>query len=115
MRITVSGGVSYQLTPGDYDRLNSLLGTVEGLVYKSLRGLDRLAVIWAQEHDIPVSYIARDGSHGRAAGAIRNMRIMDEVDAIIVFPGERGSCQMVAYAKSRDKLVMDWTQTKGRT
>ena len=115
MRITVSGCLSYQLTPGDYLRLDSLVGTVEGLVYKSERGFDRAIILWAQSHNIPVSYVPLDHSHGRARGAIRNTKLMDAVDAVIAFPKGRGSCELIEYAKFRDKLVIDWTQTNGRT
>lgn len=66
-------------------------------------GADALAAEWAERFGFPLHKFHADWkAHGRAAGPIRNQRMLDEgkPDVIIAFPGGRGTADMVRRAKA---------------
>lgn len=71
------------------------------VVQGGARGADALARRWCAEHDVPCVTIEADwATHGRAAGPLRNQRMLDEYDfdQVIAFPGGRGTEDMVLRA-----------------
>lgn len=74
----------------------SPLVVVEG----EARGADQLAREWAEENNIAVEpHPAKWDELGKAAGAIRNIEMLGTgVDAVIAFPGGRGTAHMVEIA-----------------
>lgn len=89
------------------------------------RGADRLAEEWAERKMPRVhlrSYPADWGKHGRAAGPVRNGRMLDEerafmggVRIVVAFPGGRGTEDCIRQAKARGlvvcRVVVDGTTT----
>ena len=66
------------------------------------RGADSLAAEWATRFGFPLhKFPANWDRDGRAAGAIRNQRMLDEgkPDIVIAFLGGRGTADMVRRAE----------------
>lgn len=66
-------------------------------------GADWLAREWALDNGLSVQDFPADWrKHGRAAGPIRNQQMIDigEPDAVIAFPGGRGTADMVRRARA---------------
>jgi hypothetical protein len=59
---------------------------------------------WAQRRGIACIAYEADWKHeGRAAGPIRNKRMLDEgsPDLVVAFPGGRGTANMIGQARER--------------
>lgn len=66
-------------------------------------GADELAAQYAEVFGIRLRVYPADWrTHGRAAGPIRNQRMLDEgkPDLVIAFPGGRGTADMVRRARA---------------
>ncbi len=104
MKILVCGGRDYT----DYERFCDVMEDADCslsptvIVQGGARGADRLAMRWAKEHDVACITVDADwDTHGRAAGVLRNQRMLDEhpdIDQVIAFPGGRGTEDMVLRA-----------------
>ncbi len=72
-------------------------------------GADTLADTWARSRGIRVErYYALWQTHGKAAGPIRNQKMLndEQPDMVIAFPGGPGTANMVALAKAANvKLI----------
>jgi hypothetical protein len=104
MRLLVTGGRDYR----DFQALAALLDTLHAqtpislLIHGAARGADSLASAWAAYRNIPShAYPANWDLHGKAAGPIRNQRMLTEgrPDAYLAFPGGRGTQDMVSRCK----------------
>lgn len=64
-------------------------------------GADVFARQWARDNDVQCDTFFPDWErHGRAAGPMRNRRMLDEKpDLVFAFPGGRGTADMVRQAK----------------
>lgn len=72
------------------------------LIHGGARGADSLAKRWAEREGVPArEFIADWTLHGKAAGPMRNQRMLDEgkPHMVIAFPGGRGTADMVERAK----------------
>lgn len=109
MTILVCGGRDYQ----DRVRLFWELGHLEDVslvIAGGATGADALAVEWAEQNTIPTRVFKPDWKqHGRAAGPIRNQRMLDEgkPDLVVAFPGGRGTDDMVNRARTAGIKVLD--------
>lgn len=73
-------------------------------------GADALAIEWAEVFGVPFRiFPANWKEHGRAAGPIRNQRMIDEgkPDLVIAFPGGRGTADMVSRARKAGIEVVE--------
>ena len=107
MRVIVCGGRDYQDEKHVFEVLNDLdkHHKISIIVTGGARGADSLAQYWAHSKGIPVkTYYANWNALGKAAGPIRNQRMIDEshVDDVILvaFPGGRGTADMIRRAKA---------------
>ena len=104
-RVLVCGGRGYSNTPRVYavlDDLHAHLGIV-CVIEGSATGADARAASWALKQGVPTETFPADWkTHGRAAGPIRNQRMLDEgrPDMVVAFPGGRGTADMVRRAKA---------------
>lgn len=103
MRVLVCGGRDYNDTETVFSVLSSLVADkpVTAIIHGAAAGADKIAGGWARLSGIPEEPFAADwNEHGRAAGAIRNRRMLVEgkPDLVIAFPGGRGTENMVAQA-----------------
>lgn len=100
MRVLVTGGRDYD----DYERVASVLGQLDvtTLAQGGASGADRMAALWCHEERIPcITYPADWAEHGKAAGPIRNARMLNDFrpDLVVAFPGGRGTAHMVGIAR----------------
>lgn len=108
MRILVCGGRDFA-SAGVLEKFLDALhegprGPVDRLIHGGARGADTLAGEWAKQRGIDcIAYEANWALEGRAAGPIRNKRMLDEgnPDLVIAFPGGRGTANMTRQATDR--------------
>lgn len=104
-RVLVCGGRDFH----DYDfinneliRLNHQRGPFTCVIHGAATGADEEAMGWARMMKIPHKPVAAEWEkHGKAAGPIRNQRMIDEgkPDLVIAFPGGRGTADCVHRAE----------------
>lgn len=76
---------------------------ITALIHGGARGADEGAAEWGKSEGLRVIAFHADWKkHGKAAGPIRNQRMIDEgkPDIVIAFPGGRGTANMVALAQA---------------
>lgn len=114
MKLLVCGGRTYD----NYDRVRQVLydfcdefhladneyNMPNGLtiIHGGARGADSLADQWAVVNWVPIKEFKADWEkEGKAAGLIRNQRMLDEgqPDIVIAFPGGRGTAHMKRIAR----------------
>ncbi|MBB2962906.1 SLOG family protein [Methylobacterium sp. R2-1] len=86
-------------------------------------GADKLADEWCAVYGVRKRvYLADWSKHGRAAGPIRNQRMIDEgrPDLVLAFPGGRGTTDMVRRASAagievREIAALAPNSTEGRS
>ena len=108
MRLLVCGGRDY----ADDKRIKFWLDALQPkeIVHGCARGADTLASWWAADNDVKqLRFPAEWEVHGRAAGFIRNQQMLDtgKPDAVIAFPGGRGTAHMVSRARAADVPVIE--------
>ena len=111
-RILVCGG-------RDFDNQALLFGVLDMLAEQShvftiiqggADGADRLARMWCHTRLCRMeNYPADWRNHGKAAGPIRNQKMLDEgkPTKVVAFPGGRGTADMVRRAKAAGVPVME--------
>lgn len=100
MRVLVCGGRDYDNVARAEEVLDAL--DIDVIIEGGARGADNLGYQYAYRHDILVeTFPARWDRHGKAAGPLRNQRMLDEgkPDLVVAFPGGRGTADMVRRAK----------------
>ena len=111
-RVIVCGGRGY----ADRDRVFAVLDELHAelpiavVAHGDAPGADRLATEWAlRRGTLTSAYIAQWERDGRAAGPIRNQRMLVEAkpDLVVAFPGNRGTADMVRRAKAAGVPVME--------
>lgn len=103
-RYLICGGRDW----GDYDMLDRCLRNLilnpqrATVIHGGARGVDVMAGAWAKANRVSqiVEVKADWQEHGRAAGPIRNKRMLDEQkpDVVIAFPGGKGTANMLRQA-----------------
>ena len=101
MTVLVCGGRDY----ADYERVSDVLEAVASwsinpmtIVQGGARGADALAKRWAKDCGVQCIEVSADWkTHGKAAGILRNQRMLEEhaIDQGVVFPGGRGTLDML--------------------
>ena len=89
------------------DRIHGLT-PITALIEGGAPGADRAAREWAQEHQVKaVTVPALWDLHGKAAGPIRNQRMVDDFkpDLVVAFPGGTGTADMVQRARKAGLAV----------
>lgn len=84
------------------DFCNARGGVPSLVVHGAARGADTFAADWARRLAIDVVAVPADWEkHGKAAGVLRNQKMLDEhrPDFVVAFPGGRGTADMVARAR----------------
>lgn len=110
-RVLVCGGRDFKdsaFLQRELDKLNKL-HSFEVLIEGDARGADRLAGEWAVSRGIEnLKFPADWKKHGRAAGPIRNQRMLEEgkPDLVVAFPGGRGTENMARQAGQRGLPVV---------
>lgn len=105
MRVLVCGSRHYS----DYKRIHHVLNMthvehgISHLIEGGQTGADRIARKWAIASCVPFTTFEADwNSHGRAAGPIRNQKMLDDgkPDVVFAFPeGGPGTRSMIALSE----------------
>jgi len=99
MKILVCGGRNFNDGKWFFDELDKL--NPKHVISGGAQGADQLAISWAKYYCVPYTvFPANWGVHGKAAGPIRNKRMLDEgkPDLVLAFPGGAGTMNMVSQA-----------------
>ena len=77
------------------------------LIHGNAKGADQLADEWAAGKCETLTFTPAWEEHGKAAGPMRNQKMLDEgkPDLVIAFPGGRGTADMVRRAKAANVPV----------
>lgn len=101
MKLIIAGGRHYEFSDLDYQTLDGFLGLVTEVVSGGATGADACGERWAEKHDIPVArFEAEWDVGGSAAGPARNRKMAEYADAVILFPGGRGTENMRREARA---------------
>lgn len=111
MKVLVCGGRDY----ASYAKVEKLLDRVKAkypnltLIHGGARGADALADRWAFMHKVPkLVFLADWDKHGKAAGAIRNAKMLQQgkPDFVVAFPGGAGTADMIQQAEAKGLAVV---------
>lgn len=103
VRVLVCGGRDYAdaaKVNNALDRLHATRG-IEVVMHGAAKGADALADEWARRNRVSLhTFPAQWEKHGKAAGPIRNQRMLavGRPDLVIAFPGGTGTADMVHIA-----------------
>ena len=106
MKVLVCGGRNYDDRSRIFNTLYQIdedRGPITCIIHGCASGADTQGRVWAQHHGRrDHSFPADWKSHGRAAGPLRNARMLEEgkPDLVVAFPGGRGTADMVRRAKA---------------
>jgi hypothetical protein len=110
MRVLVCGG-------RDFDDYALVANTLSGLpmrpiaiIHGGARGADALADRWAKARHVAIEEFRADWKmYGRAAGPMRNARMIDEgrPDLLVAFAGGAGTRDMVRQARAAGVQVIE--------
>jgi YspA, cpYpsA-related SLOG family len=74
---------------------------IDLIIHGCASGADSISGEWAKSHAIPVREFPADwDKYGKAAGPIRNKQMLteSEPDAVLAFPGGKGTANMIKQA-----------------
>lgn len=110
MRLLVCGGRDFDNRYGLFKVLDGIASrnNVKLIIEGGASGADRLAREWAGENLVECVTVPADwNKQGKAAGPLRNQRMLDDHKPthMIAFPGGRGTADMVRRAKQSGVIV----------
>ena len=85
-------------------------GAIDVVINGDAKGADRLSSQWAGERDVEIVRFPADwGTHGRAAGPIRNEEMLrvGRPDIVVAFPGGHGTANMIGQALDANVEVLN--------
>lgn len=104
MRILVCGGRNYYDGHRVYEILNAIKRKhgIDVIIQGGATGADRFAGMWARANRVVNWEFKADWSKGKRAGPERNQQMLDDgkPDAVVAFPGGRGTADMIERARS---------------
>lgn len=92
------------------DKYGNKLPSGLTVIHGGARGADSLADQWAVVNWVPFEeYKADWDTHGKKAGILRNIQMLEEgkPDVVIAFPGGRGTAHMVSISKNAGVEVIE--------
>jgi hypothetical protein len=111
VKVLVCGGRDYVDQAALNDVLDSLdlQAPITQVIHGGARGADHMAGVWASGAGVWVRIFRADwGTHGKAAGPIRNQRMLDEgkPDLVVACSGGTGTADMVRRAQEAGHKVL---------
>lgn len=108
----IAGGRDYELTPEDEAWLDTL--PIREVVSGGARGADAGGEVWANKRNLPITRFPADwDTHGKRAGWLRNCEMADYAQAVVLFPGGRGTASMRQEAEKRGLVI--YTRNENKT
>lgn len=99
MKTIIAGGRNHIGSEADEAFLLSV--GISHVVSGGCRGADAMGEKWAIRHGIPVTRVQADwGIYGRSAGPKRNKTMAEIADAVVLFPGGKGTLDMERQARA---------------
>ncbi len=93
LKTIIAGGRDYVMTAQDFAFLDTL--PISEVVCGEARGADISGKYWAMSRGIPViSFYPDWKQHGKSAGILRNVEMAEYAEAVVLFPGGRGTTHM---------------------
>ena len=110
MKIIIAGGRDFKFSDENIIRLNQEIYPVATeIISGGAKGADSEGERWAKEHDLPVTVVkANWKAYGRGAGPKRNEEMAKIADAVVLFPGGKGTESMLKIALKHNLKVFDW-------
>lgn len=111
MKLIIAGGRDYIFKPDDPLKLDLLHDEIKitEVVSGGARGADTRGEEWASSLDIPIKrFPAEWNKYGMRAGFMRNAEMAQYADAVVLFPGGKGTDHMYNVAKSYKLKIYDW-------
>ncbi len=104
--VLVTGGRDYDDARAVSRALTAAWYSCDGMrvIHGAARGADTLADEWCTANNVSVTQYPADWKqHGKAAGMIRNVEMLErgKPDLVIAFPGGRGTAGCVREARKR--------------
>ena len=115
MRVIVAGGRDFIATDYDWSLLRVCLIRMQAteVVSGCARGADTFGERVALRMGIPVTQFPADWStHGKKAGIIRNKEMAEYADAVVLFPGGKGTANMRQQAITHGLKILDLRNIK---
>jgi predicted Rossmann-fold nucleotide-binding protein len=104
----IAGGRDYRLTEADLARLDDL--PIREVVSGGSTGVDSAGEEWARSRGIPVKRFPADWKrHGYGAGPRRNREMAEYAEAVVLFPGGRGTASMRREAEKAGIQIYDFS------
>lgn len=111
MILVISGGRNYKLTNEDIELLDSIRHTITEIVSGGAKGVDTEAENYAHNHDIKFTkFKAKWHIFGNSAGHVRNRDMAVYSDAVLLFPGGKGTESMHGFAVELGLVVLDYRE-----
>jgi hypothetical protein len=112
MRVIVCGGRDFRSPAQVHRALDDIHAKtpITELMQGGATGVDEFAKGWAATKKDVQRWVCKADweKHGRAAGPKRNARMLEwKPDAVIAFPGGRGTANMVSLAKAAGVKVIE--------
>ena len=112
MKTIIAGGREYLFQAQDIEKLNELKDAITEVVSGCARGADTEGEKWADKNNIPVKkFPANWDKWGKSAGYRRNEEMAKYADAVILFPGGKGTGHMHDIAKRLGLQIYDFRGT----
>jgi ABC-type branched-subunit amino acid transport system substrate-binding protein len=116
MKLIIAGGRHYKFTSADVTLLDDIMHNRNNVIYGvheiitgGATGADTEALNYAQANNIPCKVFKADWArYDKAAGAIRNKIMADYADAVLLFPGGRGTNNMYKFAVEYGLTIFDY-------
>ena len=113
VKLIVAGGRKYKLTPQDCGLITKV--KPKEIVVGGARGVDYDAKEYAVNNKIPYKlFKANWKAYKRAAGPIRNREMAAYADAVMLFPGEKGTDSMYKEAKKAGLIIYDYRRRSSK-
>jgi len=108
MKVIVAGGRDFIPETEHWDYMEDFIehNLVSMIVSGKARGADKFGEDFAYRYDVGIAEFPADwDTHGKSAGYIRNAEMADYADALIAFPGGKGTANMIEVAKKKGLKV----------
>ena len=113
MKLIIAGGRDYYVNDADHLKLDEILvkENVTEVVSGGASGADYGGELWAAKRGIPIKkFPANWYKHGKAAGFMRNTEMAAYADAVVLFPGGRGTEHMGQEATRTGLKIFNFTK-----
>lgn len=111
MRVIIAGGRDFMPLAYHWkwlDLLHQLKGITQ-VVCGMAPGADDFGRRWAIQNKIEVAEYPADWKQfGKSAGPRRNRQMAENADALVLFPGKRGTQNMFDEANAKGLMIFDW-------